>query len=71
MGRKYKLRPGFRANNNEIAIMNMRKFSRNETAASLPEYALLLGLIAVVCLAGMSFLGNSISNVLMSISSSI
>jgi Flp pilus assembly pilin Flp len=49
----------------------MRKFSQNETAASLPEYALLLGLLLVVCLAVISFLGNSISGTMMSLSSSM
>jgi Flp pilus assembly pilin Flp len=37
--------------------------------ASLPEYALLLVLIAVICLAAMSALGSRISNVMMALAS--
>jgi Flp pilus assembly pilin Flp len=35
---------------------------RKETGASLPEYALLLGLIVIVCLAALTALGNTISS---------
>jgi pilus assembly protein Flp/PilA len=34
---------------------------KNETGASLVEYALLLALIAVVCIAAISFIGNRAS----------
>jgi len=34
----------------------------DERGASLVEYALLLSLIAIVCLAAVTFLGNSASN---------
>ena len=37
------------------------EFNRDETGASLPEYALLLVLIAVICLAAMSALRRQIS----------
>ena len=39
--------------------------------ASLVEYALLIGLIALVCVAAMSVLGNRISNFFGSFSNSI
>ena len=34
---------------------------KNETGASLVEYALLLALIAVVCIAAITFIGNRAS----------
>jgi Flp pilus assembly pilin Flp len=36
--------------------------SRSERGASLVEYALLVGLIAIVAFAGVAFLGHSVSN---------
>lgn len=36
----------------------VRSRIKNETGASLVEYALLLALIAVVCIAAITFLGN-------------
>jgi Flp pilus assembly pilin Flp len=47
------------------------EFNRDETCASLPEYALLLVLIAVICVAAMSALGSQISNVMMALASSL
>jgi Flp pilus assembly pilin Flp len=44
---------------------------QKETGASLPEYALLLGLITIVCLAAMSTLGKTISSVCAGLISSI
>ena len=35
------------------------KFGRNERGAALVEYALLLALIAVVCIAALTFLGDN------------
>ena len=37
------------------------RFGRDERGASLVEYALLVALIAVVCIAAISFLGNNAS----------
>ena len=38
------------------------KLGRDERGASLVEYALLVALIAVVCIAAISFLGNRASS---------
>ena len=40
------------------------KFLRDEEGASLVEYGLLLSLVAVVCIAAVTLLGGSISNML-------
>lgn len=37
------------------------RFRRDEQGAALVEYGLLVGLIAVVCLAAVTFLGQEIS----------
>jgi len=42
-----------------------------EDGASIVEYGLLIGLIALVCVAAMSLLGNQISNVFGLISTSL
>jgi len=47
------------------------RFQRDETGASLAEYALLLALIAIVCLAGMTILGSQISNLMTTIYSTV
>jgi len=39
-------------------------FTRKQAGASLTEYALLLALIAVVCISAIAFLGNSVSSFL-------
>jgi pilus assembly protein Flp/PilA len=44
---------------------------RDEVGASLVEYALLLALIAVVCILALHFLGGSVSNTLNSVGQSI
>jgi Flp pilus assembly pilin Flp len=44
---------------------------RDEVAASLVEYALLLALIAVVALVALHFLGGSVANTLNNVGSSI
>ena len=46
-------------------------FRQNQTGASLAEYALLIALIAMVCLAGMTILGGQISNMLRTIYSTV
>jgi len=44
---------------------------RGERAATLVEYALLVALIAVVCIAAISFIGNSASGKFSQIGSSL
>ena len=44
---------------------------RGEEGASLVEYALLVGLIAVVCIGAVTFLGNNSASKFSSIGSSI
>ena len=48
-----------------------QRFARDEDGASLAEYGLLLGLIAVVCIAGMTLLGTSINNMFSSLAGTI
>ena len=45
--------------NTWIAGFVRAHFGRSERGASLVEYVLLVSLIAVVCIAAISFLGNS------------
>jgi pilus assembly protein Flp/PilA len=45
--------------------------TRKEEGATLAEYGLLLALIAVICIAAISLLGNKISNMFSTLSSSI
>ena len=47
------------------------RFGRTERGASLVEYVLLVSLIAVVCIAAITFLGNSASTKFSSVGSSI
>ena len=44
---------------------------RRESGQGLPEYALILGLIAVFCLAALTLLGNQIGSVLNFISDTL
>jgi pilus assembly protein Flp/PilA len=48
-----------------------RKFVREEEGASLAEYGLLLALIAVVCIAGMTFLGSTINTMFNTVASTV
>jgi pilus assembly protein Flp/PilA len=48
-----------------------REFAKDERGASLPEYALLLALITIVCIAAISTLGNQISSFLVSLASTV
>jgi pilus assembly protein Flp/PilA len=45
--------------------------TRREEGATLAEYGLLLALIAVVCIAAITLLGDQISNMFVSLSGSI
>ena len=47
------------------------RLSRDEDGASLVEYALLVALIAVVCIAAIALIGNSASSKLSSTGASI
>ena len=47
------------------------RFGRTERGASLVEYALLVALIAVVCIAAITFLGQAVSSKFSSVGSSI
>ena len=47
------------------------KFGRDERGASLVEYALLVALIAVVCIVAITFLGKSASTKFSSVGSSV
>ena len=47
------------------------KFGRDERGASLGEYALLVALIAVVCIVAIAFLGKSASSKFSSVGSSV
>lgn len=49
----------------------MSKPPKPETGASLVEYALLLGLIAFVCLVALSFVGPRLSHALSSAGASV
>lgn len=47
------------------------KFGQDERGASLVEYALLVALIAIVCIAAISFLGGKASEKFSSVGSSL
>ena len=47
------------------------KFGRDERGASLVEYALLVALIAVVCILAITFLGKSASSRFSTVGSSV
>lgn len=47
------------------------RFSRSESGASLVEYALLLALIAVICIVALSLLGGQASDKFSSVGNSL
>jgi pilus assembly protein Flp/PilA len=47
------------------------RFAKNEEGASLVEYGMLVGLIAVVCLVSVTALGVTVSGVFASINASL
>ena len=47
------------------------KFGRDERGASLVEYALLVALIAVICIVAIAFLGKSASQKFSTVGSSV
>ena len=56
---------------NFVASYVRARFGDTERGASLVEYALLVALIAVVCIAAVTFLGNTGSDKLNEVGSSI
>ena len=54
-----------------IAAYLRARFGDTERGASLVEYALLVALIAVVCIAAISFLGNAASSKFSSVGTAI
>ena len=56
----------------QICVPYIRaRFGRDERGASLVEYALLVALIAVVCVVALRFLGNTTDDTLSDVSSDI
>ncbi len=56
---------------NQIAPWLRAKFGRDERGASLVEYALLVALIAVVCIVAIGFLGGEAKSEFNEVGSSI
>jgi pilus assembly protein Flp/PilA len=54
-----------------VAWLKDRLGRKDEAGASLVEYALLLALVAVVAVAALQFLGNSVSNTLHNVANTI
>lgn len=52
-------------------IIRARRIARREEGASLAEYGLLVGLIAVVCVAAVTLLGQNINAALTAIANAI
>jgi len=57
--------------NTWIASFMRARFGKTERGASLVEYVLLVSLIAVVCIAAITFLGKNASGKFSSVGSSI
>jgi pilus assembly protein Flp/PilA len=57
--------------NTWVASFVRAHFGRSERGASLVEYVLLVSLIAVVCIAAITFLGNSAKGKFSTVGSSI
>jgi pilus assembly protein Flp/PilA len=54
-----------------MQLFQAPRMRRDESGASLVEYALLLALIAIVAIVALSFLGGSVSNTLNTVGGSI
>jgi len=54
-----------------FARARLRASKMNDQGASLVEYALLLALIAVVAIAALIFLGNTVSNTLNNVAQNV
>ena len=55
----------------QTMIQFIKKFVRDEEGASLVEYALMVALIAIVCIAGVTTLGTSVNTKLGTAASSV
>ncbi|MFN2606715.1 MAG: Flp family type IVb pilin [Acidimicrobiales bacterium] len=55
----------------QMAVPFRARFGRSERGAALVEYALLLALIAVVCIAALSLLGGNASTKFSKVATSI
>jgi Flp pilus assembly pilin Flp len=54
-----------------VLWLEIKSWLRREEGQDLPEYALLLGLIVLIAMVAIAFLGTSISNVLSSVTSTL
>jgi len=54
-----------------VLIGAVRKFTRDETGASIAEYGILLGLISVLCVGVISSLGADIKSLMIALASTI
>jgi pilus assembly protein Flp/PilA len=54
-----------------VVAMIRRRFNLDERGASLVEYALLVALIAIVCIAAVAFVGTSASQKFSNVGSSL
>jgi Flp pilus assembly pilin Flp len=52
-------------------LFQIRNWLRRQQGQDLTEYALLIGLIVLICIAAVSLMGNTISNVLSKIASTL
>ena len=57
--------------NNVVAPYFRARFGQSERGAALVEYALLVALIAVVCIIAITLLGNNASNKFQNIANSL
>lgn len=55
----------------EMIMAYVRAMRSEEEGQALVEYALILSLIAVVCVAALTLLGNNVSNILNNIAGSL
>ncbi len=46
----------------QLPALLLERFKRDERGATLVEYGLLVGLLAIVCIAAITLLGTEISN---------
>jgi pilus assembly protein Flp/PilA len=49
----------------------LQRFLRDETGAALVEYAMLVGLIAVICVVAVTLLGSEVSSAFSSIAAAL
>ena len=56
--------------NSEVIVM-FQRFAKDEGGAAMVEYGLLVGLVAVVCIVGVTQLGTNINDVFCAINTAI